>query len=66
MNQSNSAWQAESRRGMTIQVPYKWAVGFGLDKPTAYRVARTMKLHAGSFTDAMIYAGIWTAYKVWK
>lgn len=50
---------------MGIHVPYKWARDFGLSRADAYRVARAMRLRSGSFTDAMIHCGVWTAYKVW-
>lgn len=50
---------------MTIQVPYRWARNFGLRREDAYRVARFMATHRGSFTDAMIGCGVWTAYREW-
>lgn len=50
---------------MSIQVPYRWARDNGLRKADAYRVARSMATHRGSFTDAMIACGFWTSYKVW-
>lgn len=50
---------------MTIQIPYRWAKRLGLAPKDAYVVARVMVIQRGSFTDAMIAAGYWTAYRVW-